>query len=147
VKYKHNFPLSEHLTLNELIHSDKADLLGIDNTPDLDSLYCLKALAVMSLEKVRVLFNAPLVPHCGYRCPAVNRAVDGKENSQHLKGQACDFHIDGHTIEETWQKIRDSEIPYDQLILETKNGVQWVHLSYDPDKTVQRHMAFKLNKT
>jgi zinc D-Ala-D-Ala carboxypeptidase len=147
VKYKHNFQLSEHFYLNELIRSEKADELGVDNTPDLDSLYCLKALCTMTLEKVRELFGAPVIISSGYRCPQVNKAVGSKEISQHPKGQAADLHVEGHTVKEVFDAIQNSDVPYDQLIHEHQNMQEWVHISYDPDKTVQRHSAFKLIKT
>ncbi len=144
---KYTFRLSDHFTLNELIHSEKADELGIDNTPDIYALYCLQTLCLIVLEKVRILLNAPVVSHSGYRCPELNTKVGGQPTSQHQKGQADDFHVEEYTVKETFDKIRDSDIPYDQLIHERQNGREWVHISFDPDKQVQRHMAFQLNKT
>jgi len=65
------------------------------------------------IEKVRTKFGAPIFPNCGIRCEAHNRAVEGKELSQHLPrteagvivygrqpggaGRAIDFNIKGWT--------------------------------------------------
>lgn len=49
-------------------------------------------------------------------------------NSQHMTGQAVDFTARGLTIDETMQRIMQSDIDYDQLIAEYNS---WVHISWN----------------
>ena len=46
-------------------------------------------------DKIRGHFGAPAHVISGLRCPAHNRAVGGKANSQHMYGEACDIRVDG----------------------------------------------------
>ncbi len=46
-------------------------------------------------DKIRGHFGAPAHVVSGLRCPAHNRAVGGKANSQHMYGEACDLRVDG----------------------------------------------------
>ena len=83
--------LSPNFKLDELIWSDTAQRLGIDNRPDARITSHLVALAA-GLEQVRVLLgNRPIRINSGYRCPALNRAVGGAASSAHMLGYAADF--------------------------------------------------------
>lgn len=46
-------------------------------------------------DKIRGHFGSPAYVVSGLRCPAHNRAVGGKANSQHMYGEACDIRVDG----------------------------------------------------
>ena len=46
-------------------------------------------------DKIRAHFGAPAHVVSGLRCPAHNKAVGGKANSQHMYGEACDIRVDG----------------------------------------------------
>lgn len=46
-------------------------------------------------DKIRGHFGAPAHVVSGLRCPAHNRAVGGKSNSQHMYGEAVDIRVDG----------------------------------------------------
>ena len=57
-----------------------------------------------------------------------------------------DFHT-SHPPEDDWNVIKDSKLPYDQLILEhDKSGHTWVHYSVSRPNAGPRHMAFLLEK-
>lgn len=43
------------------------------------------------LQIIRDEINLPITVTSGYRCEKHNKAVGGKENSQHLKGNAADI--------------------------------------------------------
>jgi uncharacterized protein YcbK (DUF882 family) len=47
------------------------------------------------LEQVRTHFGRPVIIHCACRCLEHNRSVGSKDTSQHIKGLAADFHING----------------------------------------------------
>lgn len=124
--------LSPHFTLAEFTVSETAARQGIDNTPTPEIIANLKRLTER-LEKVRAVFNAPVLITSGYRSPALNAAVGGVKNSAHTTGCAADFIVpsQGPPLQVA---IRISNFPgvfYDQLIVEYN---QWVHLGIEqPD--------------
>jgi len=80
------------------------------------------------MERVRMLCgDRPLVVHSAYRSPLVNTLVGGSPTSQHMKGEAVDFHVMGLPVTETFERIRESSLDYDQLIEEART---WVHVSF-----------------
>jgi len=119
--------LTEHFALAELIRSDTATRLGIDNTPTPHHLASLHVLAA-HLESVRALLGHPIIITSGYRSPALNRAVDGSATSSHCEGLAADFHVPGFGPDQAVaQAIADSALEFDQLIFEQAR-THWVHL-------------------
>lgn len=128
--------LSANFTLKELTRSDTADRLGIDNTPDDEQIESLRLLCENILQPVRDHFGKPVKINSGFRCPALNQATGGSATSDHCKGQACDFEIDGVSNPDLAQFIADN-LKYTQLILEFYTQGQpnsgWVHASFNPD--------------
>lgn len=119
--------LSPHFKLSEMIRSETAARHGINNNPkDAATIENLKALSLNALEPIRTHFGKAITPTSGYRSPEVNKLVGGVQNSQHLYGEAVDFVVPGHSIQEviSWAEIN---IDYDQLINEFG---RWIHLSY-----------------
>jgi hypothetical protein len=83
--------LSEHFSLEELVASESAARLGIDNTPPAEIVLNVKVLA-QGLERVRAaLGGKPIHVNSGYRCPALNTAIKGAGNSMHMQGLAADI--------------------------------------------------------
>jgi zinc D-Ala-D-Ala carboxypeptidase len=124
--------LSEHFTQAELTISETAARRGINNTPDAKILANLKRLAGV-LEQVRSMVGKPVNVTSGYRSPAVNKAIGGAVNSAHMYGLAADINVNGWTPKQLAVLIRDSNLQFDQVILEYDN---WVHigLSEDPPR-------------
>ena len=120
----------KYFTLDEMIHSDTADRLGIDNSPTCDAIQCIDDLVTNVLDKLRDEWGRPIVVTSGYRCKELNVAIGGARNSQHLKGQAADIISDD--FEEFRRFVRrwckDNE--FDQCIFEHGGCKQWVHISY-----------------
>jgi hypothetical protein len=117
--------LSEHFTLKELVESDTAARLGIDNTPPAYAVENLKRLCAV-LEEVRHAVGKPIRISSGYRCLKVNHAVGSKDTSQHVKGCAADIKVKGVTVDELMKVIIGAGIKFDQLIHEFDS---WVHIS------------------
>ena len=127
--------LTEHFSLEEMTHSDIAARKGLDNTPTPEIIANLTRVAA-TMERVRVLlgWNAVHV-HSGYRSVEVNKAVGGVATSAHCKGLACDFDVQTYSNYAAAMKIKESGIPFDQLILEFSGSPYggWVHLGLAED--------------
>ncbi|MEO5364370.1 MAG: D-Ala-D-Ala carboxypeptidase family metallohydrolase [Magnetococcus sp. DMHC-8] len=83
--------MTEHFTLEELMHSDLAVRQGIANRPSSDIVANLKVLA-QKLELVRtILGQSAVIISSGYRCPELNTRIGGSRTSAHLHGLAADF--------------------------------------------------------
>jgi hypothetical protein len=121
--------LSEHFTFLELTRSDYAIRNGIDNTPNNQQAEELKLLCQHILEPVRALFGLPIIITSGFRNERVNSAIGGSRTSQHMKGQAADFHVHGlDNLTAMREIMSERPIQYDQIIYEFgQDG--WIHIS------------------
>lgn len=117
--------LTDNFTLDEMTFSSTAIRLGIDNTPSKEHINNLIRLCV-TLEDVRDACNAPIKVTSGYRCKALNDAIKGSRNSQHMIGCAADIRCNSYSIGELIDIIQEAKIEYDQLIMEFDS---WVHIS------------------
>jgi len=116
--------ITEHFTLEELCHSDRAVKLGLTNIPNEEQIYCLTVLAVNLLQPVRNLYGKPMSINSGFRSPKVNAAVGGSKTSDHLNGKSADVKADNPR--ELFDLVRNSGLSFDQLILYPT----FVHMSY-----------------
>ena len=116
--------------MDEMIHSDTADRLGIDNSPASEAIQCIDGLVTRVLDKLRDGWGRPIIVTSGYRCKELNTAVGGARNSQHLKGQAADIVSDDFEAFRRFvrQWCKDNE--FDQCIFEHGGGREWIHISY-----------------
>ncbi|AXM95723.1 D-Ala-D-Ala carboxypeptidase family metallohydrolase [Pseudomonas plecoglossicida] len=120
--------ITPHFTLDEMTVSQLAAREGLDNTPPPEA-YANLQLLCSALEQVRSLMGAPIIVSSGYRSPELNKRVGGGVASQHMQGLAADFTVPGVSPRNLVQRISDSRVPFDQLILEFDH---WVHLSVSP---------------
>lgn len=136
--------LSPHFALAEFAVSDTAARRGIDNTPPGHVIPALTRTA-LGLEAVRVrLGTAPITITSGYRSLPLNRLIGSRDSSQHVLGEAADFICPRFgTPKEIVAALRDSGIPFDQLILEfAGTGAGWVHVSFTDNP---RRMALEID--
>jgi hypothetical protein len=124
--------ITMHFTIDELYASQTAKARGIKNKPGVPEIINLVYLAAYVLEPLREAMGEPIKIGSGYRCPALNRAVGGVSNSQHMKGQAADLCIDGDLKKgKRWFEWIKTHCQFDQLIWEhNAKGSYWVHVSY-----------------
>lgn len=84
----------------------------------------VKALVDTVIQPLRDAWGKPIAVNSGYRCPEVNKAVNGEPTSQHLMGEAadvCPFGRNGHgdieVVKDLARLARDLKLPFDQMIL------------------------------
>ena len=135
--------LSSNFSLDELTFSNTASRLNIDNTPSYEVIENLKILA-LGLEEVRaVLENNPINISSGFRCLTLNRKLNSKDSSQHVKGLAVDFTSRRFgSVAKVMETIANSDIQFDQLILEFDN---WIHISFPVKGTKPRLQKLVIN--
>ena len=146
--------LSKNFTLQELIKSNTALRLGIDNTPSKEGIMKLTILATSVLQLLRDRIGALRITS-GYRSPQLNTAIGGSNKSQHTKCEAVDIQyvkrgrMDNLLI---YQALIDLDIDFDQCILEFGDSTAtsdptspaWIHLSYKiTDNRKQVLVAYK----
>ena len=117
--------ISEHFTYAEVVHSNVAAKLRMDNSLPNEYLPNVIRLAKEVLEEVRAYFKEPVIITSWWRCPALNQMISNNPNSQHTKGEAADFIVKNVRNIEVAEFIRD-KLEFDQLILERS----WIHCSY-----------------
>jgi zinc D-Ala-D-Ala carboxypeptidase len=124
--------LTEHFSLEELVASQTAVRLGIDNTPSPEILATLRGVLAPGLERVRTaLAHQAVLVTSGYRSPALNAAVGGSRDSAHMQGLAADVICPrfGSPLE-VCRAVVAAGIEMDTVISEG----QWCHVSFAPAK-------------
>lgn len=133
--------LSPNFTLAELTRSNKAQQLGLDNTPPPEHQARLVLTAEM-LERIRSVLGVPVIVTSGYRGMKVNVAVGGVTSSDHTQGHAADIVAPAYgTPYEVARLLAPlvSTLGIGQLILEGIKGKSWVHVSTrSPEKVSNR---------
>jgi hypothetical protein len=117
--------LSPHFSLEELVFSQVALRQGLDNTPDPEQVANLRRLCLELLEPARLILGVPLHIDSGYRSPKVNAAVGGDPASRHMNGEAADCLPIGMPLQEAFDRLRLSNLPYQRIIFECR---AWIHL-------------------
>jgi zinc D-Ala-D-Ala carboxypeptidase len=126
--------LSKHFSLEEMTRSMVASRKGIDNIPGAGEIKNLENLCYEVLEPVRAHFDKPITVSSGYRSEALCEAIGSKKTSQHAKGMAVDFEINGVPNIQVAYWLTNN-VDFDQCILEfykPDNGsAGWIHASYN----------------
>ena len=148
--------LSPHFTKEEVLYSDTAKRLGIDNSPTPGHLKTLIHTCQYLGEPLRALLNAKYTTYggkkvkyvsikvtSGYRGRKLNEKVGGSSTSQHCTGEALDIEATIVFADDTkkvlpyttlysdikeW--VRQGKLSVDQCIQEASGGAYWVHVSH-----------------
>lgn len=129
--------ISEHFTLKEMTRSST----GLPNIPGPAELAALTLLCERVLEPLRAHYGKPVRVTSGYRSLAVNTKVGGAKSSQHRKGEAADFTVEGVSNWEVANWLKDN-LDYDQLIYEFGEG-GWLHCSYSATRMRNEELSAK----
>lgn len=133
--------LTPHFKLSEFIKSSTATARKIDNTPSEEVISNLQALCQNVLEPLREYFNCPVIIGSGYRSPALNKAVGGVKNSQHMTGEAADIHLSNNETGRKWFLWMMDNLKFDQLIMEKSTPTStcyWIHVSFSRHRCRQQ---------
>ena len=138
--------MSRNFSLQELIKSDTAIRMGINNNPSAEQMEKLKALCENILQPVRDHFGRVKVTSC-FRSVDLCLAIKSSANSQHAKAEAADFEVMGTDNAELADWIYKN-LDFDQLILEFYTPGEpnsgWIHCSYTPNQPRKQFLhAFK----
>ena len=141
--------LSKYTTLQEVIKSNTATVLQIQNIPNDEQIRNLKLLCIEVFDKVREHFGKPIGIISGFRSVELNQRIGGSKNSQHMEGKAIDIDGDllgGVSNKDIFEYIKNN-CTFDQLIWEfgTENAPDWVHVSYN--KVVNRQQILRAIKS
>ncbi len=149
--------LTKNFTLHELVKSNTALRLGINNTPTKEGVIKLRLLAANLLQPIRERLSAPIRITSGYRSPELSEIISGSSgaNSQHCRYEAidCQFIKRGKMDNlKIYKALIDLDLDYDQCILEFGNATEyvdptypaWIHLSWKiSDNRKQTLVAYK----
>ena len=146
-----NNQISKNFTLEELIYSDTAKKLGIDNKPSEEEYNRMCYLVNNLLQPLRDDLGKSIKINSCYRGEELNKAVNGSKTSQHCKGEAADIEIGGVSNYELACYIRDN-YEFDQLILEYATNIEkdpnsgWVHVSLINGQNRKQCLTIKSSK-
>jgi uncharacterized protein YcbK (DUF882 family) len=104
----------KYFTIKELYKSSTATKMGINNIPNSEIVNNLTLLVDFILDPLREKFNEPIYVNSGYRCPALNNAVNGSKNSAHLYGYAADITAGSSSKNKIlFDLIQELDLPFD----------------------------------
>ena len=140
---QHNIQLSEHFSLSEFTKSITAERLGISNQPSYEQVLAMRHLCREVLEPLRQHYGAPIRITSGFRCEALNKAVGGVGNSQHMDGEAADLSVPSEEVARDWFPWLAHHTDFDQLLFEHSQRLhnRWLHVSCCWDSRRNRHQS------
>lgn len=119
----------KYFTIKELCKSSTAQAKGIDNTPNSEIINNLELLVKYILDPLREKYGKPINVNSGYRCPTLNKILNGSKNSHHMLGLAADITAGSPNKNKIlFNLIIDLNLPFDQVIDE--KNYRWIHVSY-----------------
>ena len=140
--------MDRQVSIKELLFSETATRLGIDNTPNDQILINLQTLIYEVIEPIINQFGDIKITS-GYRSPELCKAIGSSTTSQHTLGQAVDCEVIGVPNKELADWVVKN-LTYDQVILEFWKPEEinsgWVHISYNKSNNRKMYLrAYKAN--
>lgn len=141
--------ITENFWLSELLVSDTAARLGIDNSPSEVHKANLIESTKNLFQPIRDLLCYPVIVSSGYRSERLNAKIPGSsKTSAHTHGFAIDFRAPGFGDPYKIATYLAEELPkrgikFDQIIYEFG---QWVHIGYKNRAGLQRGQVLSAKK-
>lgn len=136
---------SKYFRLEEFLTSSTARQKSIENTPSWEVIEHLNELALF-LDGLRASWGSGIIVSSGFRCDKLNAAVGGVPNSVHKTGYAADLQPANGDIEGFKRFVANwvQGKAFDEVILERKGKVEWVHLQLRSNNGFQRRKVFSM---
>ena len=139
--------MKTYFTIKELSYSKTAEEKHINNSPDINIQKHLEEL-IKFLNPLREAWGEPILVSSGFRCPELNKAVNGSETSAHLIGYAVDL-VPANGKMDAFKKFIVDYMKirmFDQCIIEKSGKTEWIHIGLYNAKGQQRKMIFNIIK-
>jgi len=117
--------LSENFTLKEMIFSQTATRLDINNDPSKKVVENLKFLCGSVLQPLRDM-TGTLIVSSGYRSERLNSQIGGAPKSKHIQGLAADIISPMYSTMDIIRIAIKNNISFDVIISEFS---EWVHIT------------------
>ena len=127
----------KYFTLNELTATNRK----IQNYPNAVQIQNLQKLVKNILDPLREMYGKPIKINSGFRSIALNSAVGGAKNSDHLFGYAADITTGTKSENEKLFNLIKDNLKFRQLINEY--NFSWVHVSFNENDLKQQILKVK----
>ena len=142
----------KYFTFKELIQSETASKNKIENIPSWEYINNMLSLCEHILDPLREAWGKPIKINSCFRSQALNDILSGSSTtSVHRYGKAADLWPVGYGLQFdtfvnfTINFLREKDIPYDQLIVETNSkGQKWLHIGEYSAMGLQRRQVKNL---
>lgn len=101
---------SNYFTVDDLIKSNTASVLKIDNQPsgEIRKELELTACKLNFIAIIAHAYGATIRVTSGYRCKKLNEVVGGVKTSLHMRGQAVDFTVSDNQVKhKLYEALKD----------------------------------------
>lgn len=115
----------KHFTIKELTHTNRK----IPNFPNALQVDNLQKLVKNILDPLREMYGKPIKVNSGFRSAALNTAVNGAINSDHLHGFAADITAGSKRENKILFNLIRENFAFRQLINEY--NYSWIHVSFN----------------
>lgn len=136
---------SKYFKLEEFLTSSTARQRSIENLPSWTVVEHLRELALF-LDGLREAWGSGIRVSSGFRNDKLNSAVGGVQNSIHRLGYAADLQPANGDFE-GFKKFCVEYLKgkrFDELIIESKGNVKWLHFQLYSSNGFQRGKVFKI---
>lgn len=135
----------KYFKLEEFLESETSLNKKIKNYPSWEVIENLNELALF-LDDLREEWGSAILVSSGFRCKALNEAVNGVKTSVHQIGYAADImpangHFDAFVA---FIKVWAKDKSFDQIIIETSKTSKWVHIGLYNNAGDQRRQLFNM---
>lgn len=140
--YPGNMKLSKYFTVNDMTKNNSRPIAVTNGVPAQEIACNLKGVCENVMDIIKAKYPGITITSA-FRRPG-DISVGALEKSQHTRGQAVDFVINGFSRKQHFEAIQwiQQAVPYDQLILETDGKTTvWIHVSYTYGKLRRQHFT------